>query len=86
LGNPLIVLASLCEAYGWTLPEAMQLTLPQIILLNHATYVNRENMERKFDAKKQLEDNGETDEVRADRSRVGDMKSEDLVGYVMAGW
>lgn len=86
MGNPLIVLASLCEAYGWTLQEAMQLTLPQIILLNHATYVNRENLERKMDAKKQLEDNGETDEARADRKRVGDMKSEDLVGYVMAGW
>lgn len=66
----------------------MQLTLPQIILLNHASYVNRENSERKYEAEKEAKENGtfETPELRGARQRVGEMNSEDLVGYVMAGW
>lgn len=66
----------------------MKLTLPQIILLNHACYVNRENAERKFDAEQAAKEDGnyETAAMKVDRERVGDMKSEDLVGYVMSGW
>lgn len=29
------IIASLCEAYHWTLEEAFKLTTPQIILLSH---------------------------------------------------
>lgn len=30
----------LCQGYHWTLDEAMRLTMPQIIMLSHASSVN----------------------------------------------
>jgi hypothetical protein len=50
LGNPLLMISSLCEAYHWTYEEAMRRTLPQIIMLNHAAWVNHERMELELEA------------------------------------
>ena len=30
----------LCQTYHWTIAEAMRLTVPQIIMLGHASWVN----------------------------------------------
>ena len=42
-------MSSLCENYYWTLPQAMSLTLPQLLILNHAAYVNSERRKEKTD-------------------------------------
>lgn len=43
-GNPLILVDQLCQAYHWTFAEAMKMTMPQIIMLNHAAHVNAKRM------------------------------------------
>lgn len=47
---------SLCAAYHLPLREAMRMTLPQIIMLNHAAWAEHENAERRYEAKKKAEE------------------------------
>jgi hypothetical protein len=39
---------SLCSSYHWTYDQAMKMTLPQIILLNHAASVVGERTSRRY--------------------------------------
>lgn len=45
------MLSSFAEAYHWTLSDVMELTWPQIVMLNHASAVNNERSERRYKAK-----------------------------------
>lgn len=51
----MILIGGLCEAYHWTVQDAMKLTMPQIIMLNHAAWVNKERAERRHAAKRDKE-------------------------------
>ncbi len=57
-GNPLLMLSSFAEAYHWTLSQVMELTWPQIVMLNHASAVNSERSDRRYKAKDKNKGNG----------------------------
>lgn len=50
---------SLCQAYHWTLKEAMHLTLPQILMLNHAAKVNSLRMDERIEKDRKRKDREE---------------------------
>lgn len=39
------MITSIAEAYGWTLNKILDLTIPQIILVNHAAFINNKRFE-----------------------------------------
>jgi len=47
----LVVVQSLMEAYHCSLEQAMHLTLPQLIMLNHAAHIAYINSEKRADAR-----------------------------------
>lgn len=49
----------MCEAYHWTLDEAKSLTMPQIIMWNHAAFVNKERSDIRWDMKRAREEKSE---------------------------
>lgn len=50
-----MMIDSLCQCYHWSLEEAMKLTMPQIIMLQHASHINMKRMEARREANKQKE-------------------------------
>lgn len=51
-----MMIDSLCQCYHWSLEEAMKLTMPQIIMLQHASHINMKRMEaRRSVTKKEAE-------------------------------
>lgn len=42
----------MCQAYHWSFDKAMSLTLPQMILMNHAAWVNQKRSEEKAEQRK----------------------------------
>lgn len=76
-----MIASSLCEAYHWTLEDVRKLTLPQIILMNHAAFVNRENSERRYEAKRKSEEN-----LSSESKRVKEMKGKELTDYLTSSW
>jgi len=42
----------ICEAYGWSFEDAMRMTMPQIIMLGHASWVSHERMEKRIEARR----------------------------------
>jgi hypothetical protein len=73
---------SFCEVYHWTLPEAMRLTFPQMLMFNHAAYVNNENARRKSDAKRDKEERQESREVRREKEMVSSLSGPELTSYL----
>lgn len=51
------------EAYGWGFDEAMSRTMPQIILLGHASQVTHERMVNRTDANKKKRAEEDTNPV-----------------------
>lgn len=39
---------NLCQAYHWRIEDVFKLTMPQIIMLSHAAWVNHERLEEKI--------------------------------------
>lgn len=70
-----MILDSLAQAYHWSHQDMMKLTMPQIIMYNHASWVNRENYERR---------RKHTDVPAMDKEakRVASMEGETLFGYL----
>lgn len=66
--NPFVIVASLAEAYHWPIHEIMKLTLPQIILLSHASHANYE--------KHKARSEGDSDTPRQKRTRTKSVKDE----------
>jgi len=60
----------------------MKLTLPQIFMYNHAAWVNRENSERRYKAKKALEGNQLDPAMQAEEERVMGLQGDDLTHYL----
>lgn len=81
--NPFLLLSSLCEAYHWTVAEACKLTIPQILMLNHAAWVNHENSERKYNAKKPK---NVDPLVSAEEQRLNEMSPDQLTRYMSESW
>jgi hypothetical protein len=47
---------SLCASYHWPLSEALKLTVPQVVMLNHAAWAEHENGQRRYEAKRKWEE------------------------------
>lgn len=37
----MLMVESFCSGYNWSLDKALGMTMPQIVMLHHASYVNR---------------------------------------------
>lgn len=80
-----MIVDSYAQAYHWTYDEIISRTLPQIIMLNHASSVNK----RRFDAKvnKGRRDNTQTLEERIvdtpmwNGKRIDELTSEEYLEY-----
>lgn len=78
-----MMVESLCQAYHWPLEKAMNLTLPQMIMLNHASWVNHENSERRFKAKRKWEES--TNRLESQQQDALDkMSPQELSAYLSA--
>jgi hypothetical protein len=80
------MVSPLCEAYSWSLKEAMSYTLPQIIMLNHAAYVNRENSERRYEAEKKAKPKFENAYEEQEAERVTKLEGSELTDYLTTPW
>lgn len=47
---------SLCSAYHWSYADAMHLTIPQIMMLNHAAHVEYENGQLRYEYNKKVKE------------------------------
>lgn len=54
----------MCASYHWPLSEALKLTVPQVIMLNHAAWAEHENSQRRYEAKRQWEEQREIDDPK----------------------
>lgn len=77
--NPFILIDQLCQAYHWTLPEAMRLTWPQILMLNHAAWVNG----KRFDESRNKATNGDAPVMG--NKRLEELNSDEMAQYY-ADW
>jgi hypothetical protein len=60
----------------------MSLTLPQIILYNHASHVNHTNAERRYEAKNKKEDKGEENPVVLNGKRADELSGDEMMSYL----
>jgi hypothetical protein len=76
---------SLCQNYGWSFEETMHMTLPQIILLNHAASINSKRVDIRVKAnakKKEREAERETnDPIVHGNKRLSQLDSNDMIDY-----
>jgi hypothetical protein len=87
----MLLVASLCEGYHWTLDEAMSITMPQAIMLNHATWVSHQNSDRKYDAKRAKEKQQENGIIakpheKAEEAYVNSLNPAEMSRYMSQGW
>lgn len=61
-----MMIHSLCSGFHWSYEQAKSLTLPQIIMLNHAAWVSHERLESKY--AKNRSSNSKTKEPEDDLS------------------
>lgn len=47
----MVMVDSLCQGYHWSYKDVLSLTVPQLLMLNHASHVNSERMKAKYDVK-----------------------------------
>jgi hypothetical protein len=74
------MIASLCENYHWTLNEAMSVTLPQMILLGHASHINYERMTANSEKK---DKHKASDAVIINGKKLSEMNSDELANYYL---
>lgn len=81
-----MLLDNLCQAYHWTLDEAMRLTVPQILMLSHAAKVNydrlQERVERDKVADKEKKELDRKDPVMANGKRMSDCTMDELMPQI----
>lgn len=81
------------QSYPLSFKEAMRLTLPQIILLNHAAWANQERSDRRFKAKQKREEKNKSDSpsLKADElvingKTMDEMSSDEIAAHVNIPW
>ncbi len=69
----------LCQTYHWTIADAMKLTVPQIVMLGHASWVNykRSGLDKDKDDKP----SDVTVNVNGKSKNLSDMNSEEYMRY-----
>jgi hypothetical protein len=45
-----MMIDGLCQGYHWSFADAVKMTLPQVIMLNHAAHANSERMKSRVDS------------------------------------
>ncbi len=79
----------LMEAYGWSYESAMSRTLPQILMLTHASWVSHETMEKKVEAsrksKEKKKNKDEDDPVVFMGKHLGELTSDQMAMYYSGG-
>lgn len=60
--------------------EAAKLTMPQIIMLNHAAWVNKENADRRYEAKKKTTPDDPV--IQAEEDKLSQMSPAELSMYL----
>jgi hypothetical protein len=63
----------LCQAYHWPFDKAMKMTMPQIIMLNHASWVNG----KRYETDKETEESGS----KFNGKRVEEMNTDEWGKY-----
>lgn len=63
----------------------MSLTMPQIILLNHAAWVNSEHMKQRMDTKTEARQDDPDNPVVYQGKRLGELNSDELARYYQQG-
>lgn len=71
----------LCQSYHWEFAAAKKLTLPQIVMLNHAADVNHKRAEERIKAKEQAKKQGVENPVVFGGKRVDELGTEDFIRY-----
>jgi hypothetical protein len=83
------MLDNICQAYHWPLHEAMSLTMPQIIMLGHASKVNhlrlQEKIERDRVVAEQEREKDRKDPRMGSGKRMSEMTMDELLPVMMGG-
>jgi hypothetical protein len=85
------MLDSICQAYHWSLKDVMRMTLPQIIMMNHAAWVNQERSERRYKVKREMEEQKSAsrtspqtaEELVIGNKKMSEMTSEEIARQLM---
>lgn len=89
-----MLIDSLCQAYHWTLPDAFRLTLPQVLMLNHAAKVNGLRMDEQIERKKVDREKEEAEQKKRDErdpiiphlgKRISECTSDEIAGQFAPG-
>jgi hypothetical protein len=59
----------------------MKLTMPQIIMMNHAAWVNRENSDRRYNAKRHKDDINDP-VIKQEEEKINGMTPAELSMYL----
>lgn len=80
-GNPLLLFDAILKNYqGMTFREAMRLTLPQVILLNHSAAVNKERGDEFYEWKESLKGGSNPDKRKSRSDADASSKTEEFEG------
>jgi len=74
----LVLIDGLCQAYHWSLTDALRLTVPQVLMLNHAAWVNQKRSEERVKAKEADKDG--KDPVWCGK-KVDELNSDEFAAY-----
>lgn len=85
---------SLCQAYHWTVDEAFRMTMPQILMLNHAARVNHDRMMENMDKDRKVKDKEDMEAKKRDErdpilpqygKRLSECTSDEIAGQFAPG-
>lgn len=79
----------MCQCYHWAFKDAIKLTLPQIIMLNHGAFVNQKRGEERYEKTKKKEDKKkkaeEDDPIVYGNKRLSELTSDEYMAYFAGG-
>lgn len=75
---------NLCSNYGWSFDQAIKMTLPQIIMLNHFAWVQQERADRKYAHKQEVDgdDLRFANPIAVNGKRVKELSDEEMTNYL----
>lgn len=81
-----MLIDGLCQAYHWSFADAKKLTIPQIIMMNHAAHINNLRSDERVAAKEVSKGDDENDPIVWQGKRASELTPEEQMIYFSASW
>lgn len=81
----MLLVDSYAQAYRWPLDHILRLTMPQIIMINHAAHVNKKRLDRRIERNRERGDQPLEDRIAEmpmwNGKRIDELTSEEYLEY-----